>query len=148
MYRIRAAIQYRLPGGWIMLYQRGLLEILSWRLWIDEIFNTILKSKTQVETINNFVRKADKYSALFNSIFTPPCKLKVTPYVILGWFICFTSCCILFIKDVRNMISMNLKELRERYKYTQEEVAEKLVFQGKLLPNGKMVKRCQISTIV
>lgn len=46
------------------------------------------------------------------------------------------------------MISMNLKELRERYKYTQEEVAEKLVFQGKLLPNGKMVKRCQISTIV
>lgn len=34
--------------------------------------------------------------------------------------------CKLDIKGVKNMISRNLRELRERHKYTQEEIAEKI----------------------
>jgi hypothetical protein len=33
---------------------------------LDEIFNVILKSKTQGDTINNFVQKSTEYEALLN----------------------------------------------------------------------------------
>ena len=63
--------------------------------------------------------------------------------------------CIIFgindkIKDVsiliqggKGMLSKNIKRLREINQFSQEKLAEKQVYQGKLLQNGRTSCTCQ-----